>query len=251
MRRRIRVLACLLVGMLVASTAHAEPLEGDYLYRFSTVRAAPGSLADLLDWLEALESSGYYDDSGEPHPFVMRHSQGDHWDLLIVTPMGSFTAFYEADAAEQRQRAAANHAATIAPVESYIAFHEDLFALGPPLDSFSAAWAESDFFHVEMFEALPGKSGELFEQRRMENAYLVATGQVPNMVFRRAAGSDVDVFTVGFHASFESFATPASASDEERETAAKDSGFKDRADISYYLRSLIAGHHDTLAVKVD
>jgi hypothetical protein len=28
-------------------------------------------------------------------------------------------------------------------------------------------------------------------------------------------------------------------------------GFKELADISFYLRSLISGHHDTLAVKVE
>ena len=83
----------------------------------------------------------------------------------------------------------------------------------------------------------------------MENAYLAATGQTPNMIFRRAAGSDVDVFTIGFHESLQAFAAPAPASDEEKEAAAKAAGFKTRADISFYLRSLISGHHDTLAVK--
>jgi hypothetical protein len=32
--------------------------------------------------------------------------------------------------------------------------------------------------------------------------------------------------------------------------AAIDAGFKARSDISFYLRTLISGHHDTLAVKV-
>jgi len=113
------------------------------------------------------------------------------------------------------------------------------------------AYAENGFFHIEMFEAAPGKAGELLRQRRMENAYLVATGQPPNMIFRRAAGSDVDVFTIGFHESLESFAAPAPASDEEKEAAARAAGFESRADISFYLRSLISRHHDTLAVKVD
>ena len=69
--------------------------------------------------------------------------------------------------------------------------------------------------------------------------------------FRRAAGSDVDVFTIGFHKSLEAFAAPASVSDEEKEAAAIEAGFKDRSDLSFYLRSLISSHHDTLAVKVN
>ena len=102
-----------------------------------------------------------------------------------------------------------------------------------------------------MFEAAPGKTDELFEQRRMENTYLAATGQTANMIFRRAAGSDVDIFTIGFHKSLEAFAAPGSVTDEEKEAAANAAGFKGRSDISFYLRSLISGHHDTLAVKVE
>ena len=85
----------------------------------------------------------------------------------------------------------------------------------------------------------------------MANAYLESTGQTPNMIFRRAAGSDVDIFTIGFHPSFEAFAAPAKVTVEEKERAAESAGFKGLADISFYLRSLISGHHDTLAVKVD
>jgi len=59
------------------------------------------------------------------------------------------------------------------------------------------------------------------------------------------------VFTIGFYEDLEAFAAPPSATEDEREVAARDAGFKDRADISFYLRSLISSHHDTLAVKVE
>ncbi len=111
--------------------------------------------------------------------------------------------------------------------------------------------SESGFFHVEMFYALPGLAGDLMEQRRMENEYLAATGQVPNFIFRRSSGSDVDVFTIGCHESLETFAAPAPATDEEKQNAARDAGFDGLSDISFYLRSLISGHQDTLAVKVE
>jgi len=55
-------------------------------------------------------------------------------------------------------------------------------------------------------------------QRRKENKYLVSTGQTPNMIFHRAAIA---------------------------------AGFKGLSDLSFYLRSLISRHHDTLAVKVN
>ena len=128
---------------------------------------------------------------------------------------------------------------------------EDHFAYGPPLGDMKKAYAENSFFHIEMFNAAPGKADDLFDQRRKENSYLIMTGQTPNMIFHRAAGSDVDVFTIGFHTSLQTFAEPAPLTPEEKEDAAVAAGFKDLADISFYLRSLISGHHDTLAVKVE
>jgi len=222
--------ATLFLGMVssAACDADARNLEGNYLYKVTTVRAATGSLSDLLDWLATRRKEV---------PFIMRHSQGDQWDLLIVTPLETWAAF----------------ATRIKPVslpDHLIAFEADHFAWGPRLAALREAYDENAFFHIEMFNAAPGKSEALLEQRRMENAYLAATGQIPNMIFRRAAGSDVDVFTIGFHEDMQAFATPGRVSDEDKESAAVAAGFKDRADISFYLRSLLSGHHDTLAVKV-
>lgn len=246
-----RVYALLALSILAFSSAGAQVLEGGYLYKVSTVRAAPGSLSGLLDWLAVLEDSTYFADAGEMAPFVMRHSQGDQWDLMIITPMKSWTDYYSKANTRRRDKSAASHSALISESDAMIAFDADHFAYGPPLPALKAAYDDNLFFHIEMFDAAPGKTAELIKQRQMENDYLKATGQTANMIFRRAAGSDVDVFTIGFHKSLEAFAAPADATDEEKEAAAIAAGFKDRSDISFYLRSLISGHHDTLAVKVE
>lgn len=231
--------------------AIAEDSEGNYLYKVTTVRADTGSLSGLLDSTSELKATDYFTDSGEPAPLVMRHSQGDQWDLLIITPMNSWDTYYENAAIERRKSAAPSFAELLADRAALIAFSEDHFAYGPSFSAIQEAFSENNFFHIEMFEAAAGKSAELLEQRRMENTYLAATGQTTNMIFRRAAGSDVDVFTIGFHQSLEAFAAPANVTDKEKDAAAKSAGFKGLADISFYLRSLITGHHDTLAVKVD
>ncbi len=243
------LLCAFLVGL--PALVGAEELEGDYLYRVTTVRAATGQLADLLALNERLESSGYFEDAGERRPLVMRHSQGDQWDLLFILPMQSWDIYHALEASTKRQQAAAEHAVLLAAREAQIAFAEDHFAYGPPWSEVAAAHKANGFYHIEMFEAAPGMVSRLLEQRRMENAYLASTGQVANMIFRRAAGSDVDVFTIGFHPSFEAFAAPADVTDEEKDRAAKAAGFEGLADLSFYLRSLISGHHDTLATKVD
>jgi len=170
---------------------------------------------------------------------------------LIITPMNSWVSYYEDAAIDRRTNMAQSIAESLDDRDALVAFSEDHFAYGPSFTTIQNAFKKNSFFHIEMFEAAAGKAAELLEQRRMENVYLAATGQTTNMIFRRAAGSDVDVFTIGFHQSLETFAAPADVTDEEKDAAAKCAGFKELSDISFYLRSLITGHHDTLAVKVN
>jgi len=247
----IRLAGLILFGAAMLAPANAGQREGDYLYKVETVRAAPGKLEALLDWAAEIKGSDYFDDAGGRFPFIMRHSQGDQWDLMIINPMQSWAAYYSKSAIRKRDKAAEKYGDLLAGVEGLIAFEEDHFAYGPALDEIAREYTDNAFFHIEMFHAAPGKAAALLEQRRMENAYLGATGQTTNMIFRRAGGSDIDVFTIGFHKSLEAFAAPSGASDEDREAAALAAGFKNRADISFYLRSLISAHHDTLAVKVE
>ena len=247
---RLSLLFFVFLWQIPAAAAEDDAREGDYLYRVTTLRAAPGKFEDLLNWYTEVAASGYYDDALEPAPVLMRHSQGDQWDLLVLYPMQSVAAWYSESAIEQRAKAGREHVALIDRFAALVAFEEDVFAYGPPLVGLQRAYLASNLFHIEMFHALPGKAQELLEQRRMENDYLAATGQTTNMIFRRAAGSDVDGFTIGFHESLEAYAAPAPVTDAEKEIAAREAGFKDRADLSFYLRSLLQSHHDTLAVPV-
>ncbi len=247
----IRMFSVFFLLFSLPAIASPAELEGNYLYKVTTIRAATGALADLLEWEARLSASEYYDDAAQERPLLMRHSQGDQWDLLVIVPMQSWTDYHSQAATKKRSDASAQHVELIAAGQRLFAFYEDHFAYGPPLSALKIAYAENSFFHIEMFEAAPGKANELLEQRRMENTYLASTGQVPNMIFRRAAGSDVDIFTIGFHRNFEAFAAPADVTNEEKELAARAAGFKGLSDISFYLRSLISGHHDTLAVEPD
>lgn len=248
----MRFFTALVAGFFaMIGAASAGDLSGDYLYRVTSVRAAPGKLSELLDHYAALKSSGYYAKASERAPFIMRHSQGDQWDLLVIAPMEGWHAYYTPRAGELRAKADDAFKAQLAGDDGIVAFSEDLFAYGPDSKDVAEAFAANGLFHIEMFNAAPGRFAELFHQREMENDYLAATGQRANMIFWVEAGGDVDIFTIGFHPNLEAFAAPSPASDEEKEAAAKAAGFKDRADISFYLRSLISAHHDTLATKVE
>lgn len=228
-----------------------DRLEGDYLYKVTLLRAAPGKLAELLDWYAAMAASGYYTAASERAPIVMRHSQGDQWDLLVIAPMEGWYSYYAARRGELRNKAEKKYRDLLAADDNLVAYAEDLFAWGPDIADLTREIDGKRLFHIEMFAALAGKNGELYRQRQMENEYLSATGQTANMIFSVEAGGDVDIFTIGAHEDLATFAAAAPASDEEKEAAAKAAGFKDRADISFLLRRLINSHHDTLATSVE
>lgn len=232
-----------------APTEPTDPATGSTVYRVTTLRAAPGALLELIDQYRRAAADRLWQRMGSAEPRLMRHSQGDQWDLLVVQAIGSYADYYRE--AMIRRRSEAGEAAFLAERDRRVAFREDLFAYGPKAATVHAAYRDNAFYHIEMFAALPGKHAELLHQRHMENRYLAAIKARENLVFVGDQGSDVDVFTIGFYPSIVEFAAPNAVSDAEAEMAAKAAGFKGRAFIGTYLRELIASHHDTLAVKVE
>src|SRR5260370_42601561 len=91
--------SCLL--LLVLSPA-ALAAKGDYLYRARLVQATPGKFVELLDLL-GRESAGIVS-GGEASPFIMRHSQGDPWDLMLIYPVGNCADYYNAERVGKRKK---------------------------------------------------------------------------------------------------------------------------------------------------
>ena len=77
----LRLTSILVISLATLSSAFAQELSGDYLYKVSTIRAATGELSGLLDWIVELKESNYFKMADEHAPFVMRHSQGDQYML--------------------------------------------------------------------------------------------------------------------------------------------------------------------------
>jgi len=207
-------------------------------YWVTQLRAAPGNFPALLDLVKNTDWKAM----GEDAPILMRHSQGNHWDLMLLG---------------QHSENHCNHSCQ----STVGAFEGQLEALVDFELSFQATsetgWQQlkanaqnAGMFHIEMFNAAAAKHAALLRQRKIENDYLAKTGQVTNAIFVVSFGSDIDIFTIGFHESMESFAKAGPPSPEAAEKAAVEAGFKNRADISFHLRELIVGHHDTLAVPV-
>ena len=239
----MRVLLGLMVLVLVAHSASAAA--PTYLYQTRLVQAAPGKLLEVIDLLKAAQ--GRYKEAGDEQPLLMRHSQGDHWDLLVLIPMKSYADYYSAERIAKRTQALKD---TQANLDGLIDWQEDVFVYGPPLADLRKAFELSAFFHVEMFDSLAGKQSDLRQEREMENAYLKALKRPENFVFVRDQGAAWDLFTIGTYRDLKHFAESAGIPEADQEAAAKAAGFEAANRIGPYLRSLISSHHDTLAVSV-
>jgi hypothetical protein len=233
----------LLLCSIFAGAAHAA--DTPYLYKVTLVQAAPGKLLELIDLYKSRTAE--LKQAGDEAPLWMRHSQGDHWDLMILSPMSSYAEFYKPERIGKRQSAEKPHASEIA---ADIAWQEDLFAYGPPLADLRKAFANGAFFHVEMFVALPGKFADLYKEREMENTYSKALKQPENFIFVRDQGAAWDIFTIGVYRDLKHYAESADVPAKDQETAAKAAGFEAPSQIGPYLRRFIREHHDTLAVAI-
>ncbi len=240
--------------VLLAAAMVAAPIQADttYLYRTLLLQAAPGSLLDVIKMYR--DRVPVYEASGDGVPFMLRHSQGDHWDLMLIFPVGNLTEFHSAQRAARRGRAAADAGVTDADFQhalgQHVSWREEVFAKGPPLDELNAVMSRGSFYHVEMFVALAGKRGALFHEREMENQYLASLDRPQNLLFTRTGGAAWDSFTIGVYKDLKHFAASGDNPPEEQQAAALAAGFEGSDRIGTYLRTLILRHNDTLAGAV-
>lgn len=240
------MMALATLGVAHPSAAQRRPSDGN-LYRTTLIQAAPGQLLELIGLLQKRATAEQ--DAGEPTTWLMRHSQGDTWDVLALTHIGSYSGYFSADRVEKRQKAARER--NVPSNWSYvIAWQEDVFVHGPPMEDVRTALLGGAFYHVEMFIALPGMHNNLRSQRGMENAYLRRLNRPQNLIFTRDMGAAWDFYTLGVYRDLKHYAESADIPAEKQEEAARAAGFQSAAHIGPFLRTLIRSHHDTLATAV-
>jgi hypothetical protein len=239
-------LALTLVGASPQAAASTE------LYRFVLIQAAPGQLLELIDLYKRripVIAAG-----GDEVPYIVRHSQGDRWDLCVIYPSGSFTSYYSADRVRRRETAAAASGVTgeqfARQFYDLVAWHEDVYVEGPPLQAFRDYLKEPGILHLEMFQALAGKRDALIEERKMESAFNRARARPEALLFTHEQGAAWDVITIDGFRNWRHYAESETIPPELNDAAAKKAGFASADAIGPYLRSLIALHHDTLGTVV-
>ena len=237
-------LAFFVIALVILAASATASDDNTYLYDARFVQAAPGKLLDLI---ARFKSGTGRSDSGDEPPLMIRHSQGDRWDLMLLFPMASYGDYYRAERAAKRKRAERDSGEAL---NGMIAWQEDLFVYGPPFEKVREAFSKAGFFHLEIFQSLPGKEADLLKEREMENAYQRALKRPENFIFVRDRGAAWELFTVGCYRNLKHYAESADIPEADQEAAAKGAGFESASRIGPYLRTLIALHHDTLAVAV-
>lgn len=220
----------------------------DQLYKVTLLRAKPGELLQVIK--EIKEDIGNYESYLKNKPYLLRHSQGDHWDLMLIYPIDNMEVYFSSSETDQRNNSKTLEKNYSDEFFDIISFQEEGIVNGPPINDFISAMEKYRLFHIEIFTALAGKQEELLEQRLAENQFYAEIEHRPNFIFTRKFGPSWDNFTIGFYNDMHDFAGP-DVPFEEEDAAAKKAGFEGVNFIGSYLRSLLAEHHDTLAWKVE
>lgn len=234
----------LFIVILSSSQLYAQ----NQLYKVILTQAAPGELLNVIELMK--EDVINHESLGIPEPLLLRHSQGDKWDLMMIYPFSTIDNLYKKQNYRFLKESNSMEKVYGDPYLEKIAWHEESIMLGPSVSDFYHCEENHEFYHIEIFRSLPGKQIELLKQREMENVYLEELNRRPNMIFTKVMGAPWDIFTIGCYTDLKEYASNADIPFEMEEKAAIKAGFEGVNHIGPYLRELIADHHDTLAGAV-
>ena len=241
-----------LVLMLMTAPQQPAAAPPSELYRFVLIQAAPGKLLELIDLYKRrlpVIAAG-----GDEAPYIVRHSQGDRWDLAVIYPSLSFTSYYSTERMARREAAArasgVTNEAFAKQFYDLVAWHEDVYVEGPPLAAFRDYVKDLGLVHFEMFQALAGKRDALIAERRMESAFNVARARPGALIFTHEQGAAWDVITLDGYRNWRHYAESETIPQDVNDAAAKKAGFVNADAIGPYMRALISLHHDTIGTPV-
>ena len=236
----------LLASLVLLTTLSSIAQTGDQLYKVNLIRARPGYLLELIDKIKS--DMAIYKRGHDEKTYLLRHSQGDHWDLMLIYAIPSLDIYFSNPASGLKSNFLSKPYGD--PYFDMVSYQEEAIVKGPSQSGFESVMDEFGYMHIEIFTALAGKQNELIEQRKMENAFYAELDHRPNMIFTRVFGPSWDSFTLGGYTDMHDLAG-SEVPFEIEDAAAKKAGFEGVNFIGSYLRSLISSHHDTLAGKVN
>lgn len=224
MRQMVLIAAAgALLSAAAPSLAQSAGAGSQELYHVHLVKAAMGKLPDLLSAYAAAPVP-----AGEQKPIVLRHREGDDWDLLVLTPFGKADHIVTATVSPDLQ-------ALYTKFRALSERHTDSFAAGP-------AWADaqkvfgsdaSGVYVVGIYRAANGHRDQMVEAL----GKIATSGPAGRtLTLHHVEGGPFDVIQITRY-------------DTWNDIDAQSAGQATPMAQSLDLRQHMAEHHDTICVR--
>ncbi len=208
----------------------AAPAPALELYHIHFVKAAPGKLLELIDTYK----NGPAPAADEPQvtPIILRHRDGDEWDLVVITPLGKQTTI----SAAAPSQATMDYYSRVGPLSDW---HNDTFVVGPSWAVVQKALVVAKgepVYVVTDYRSLPGHRPQL--RQVLDRNAQDTPGR--NVLFVHSEGASWNFLNVTRYDSWAEVGAPPPQ--PPAGVAPQDQGLA--------IRDHMLVHHDTIAVFV-
>jgi hypothetical protein len=222
--------ATISIAQQTAAPQSQQPAPALELYHIHFSKAAPGKLTQLIDSYK----NGPAPAADEPQvsPIILRHRDGDEWDLITITPLGKQTKI-TADAPPQ---AVLDYYQRVGPLTDW---HNDTFVVGPSWAVVQKALIVAKgepVYVVTDYRSLPGHRPQL--RQVLERNAQDTPGR--NVLFTHVEGAAWNFLDI---TRFDSWAEVGAPPPQPAAGAAPQ-------DQGLAIRDHVAVHHDTIATYV-
>lgn len=207
-----------------------QPAPALELYHIHISKAAPGKLTQLIDAYK----NGPAPAADEPQvsPIILRHRDGDEWDLITITPLGKQVTL----SANAPPQATQDYFQRVGPLSDW---HSDTFVVGPSWAIVQKALVVTKgdpVYTVTDYRSLPGHRAEL--RQVLDRGAQDTPGR--NVLFSHVEGASWNFLIVTRYDSWAEMGAPPPQ--PAAGAAPQDQGLA--------MRDHLAVHHDTIAVYV-
>lgn len=228
------VIAFLLTGTISIAQQPAQPQAPQpapalELYHIHISKAAPGKLTQLIDTYK----NGPAPAADEPQvtPIILRHRDGDEWDLITITPLGKQVTL----SANAPSQATQDYFQRVGPLTDW---HSDTFVVGPSWAVVQKALVVAKgepVYVVTDYRSLPGHRPQL--RQVLDRNAQDTPGR--NVLFAHVEGASWNFLNV---TRYDSWAEMGALPQPAAGVAPQDQGLA--------IREHLAVHHDTIAIYV-
>jgi hypothetical protein len=221
--------------LLTATTTFAQqpaqpPAPALELYHIPISKAAPGKLPQLIEAYKSEPAPAA--DEPQVTPIILRHRDGDEWDLVTITPLGKQVTL----SASAPPQATLDYYQRLAPLSDW---HNDTFVLGPSWAVVQKALVVAKgepVYVVTDYRALPGHRPQL--RTVLDRNAQDTPGR--NVLFAHVEGAAWNFLDITRYDSWADVGAPPPQ--PPAGTQPQDQGLA--------MREHVAVHHDTIATYV-